>query len=534
MKRCGLYTRVSTEDQARVKDGSLDTQIDLLERHVQLKVDSADEPWRIVARYREEGRSGSNTNRPEFQRLLADVRAEKIDVVLCTKFDRISRSVRDFLDFQEILKESGVAFVSMGEQWDTTTPMGEFALLLFLGVAQLERKQISARTREKAEWRAQKGLKNGGQILGYDVDPDSPGIPTVNQQERDLVLLIFNTYLETDGYKRTAETLNQRGYRTKSYTSRRGVARGGQPFKDTTISRTLNNPFYIGKVRHKEELYDGQHEPIVPTELWESVQRVIDSKGGVRNRQQNLHLFRLQGLVRCGECGSYMSPYYGYGRGRKPYFYYRCTKRQHQGSCSMANVPASPLEDVIVQRLQQLSKQDRTIERLVKDSMTGTAELTSNLEQRRVNLQAQRTQVQAKIDALVESIADRAVKSVGKRLVELEEQSEQLDVEILDLGMEIEATKRKAVNAGALSASLTTFGDLYQEATPDEQRELIQLRVNQLVWTPDEIRLSLLDGEDTAVSAVQCKALIGSPYGIRTRATAVRGRRPRPLDERAT
>ncbi len=102
------------------------------------------------------------------------------------------------------------------------------------------------------------------------------------------------------------------------------------------------------------------------------------------------------------------------------------------------------------------------------------------------------------------------------------------------LDMEIEATNRKAVNAGALSAVLTTFDDLYLEATPEEQCELIQLRVNQLVWTPDEIRLSLLDGEDTAVTAVQCKASYGSPYGIRTRATAVRGRRPRPLDERAT
>ena len=95
--------------------------------------------------------------------------------------------------------------------------------------------------------------------------------------------------------------------------------------------------------------------------------------------------------------------------------------------------------------------------------------------------------------------------------MELEEQSEQLDGEILDVDLEIEITKQKAVNAGALSASLTTFGDLYQEAVPGEQRELIQLRVNPLVWTPDEIRLSLLDGEEAPVTAVQCKATIGSP-----------------------
>ena len=115
MKRCGLYTRVSTEDQAQVKDGSLETQMDLLERHVQLKADSTDETWRVAGRYREEGRSGKDMNRPEFQHLLADVRTGKIDVVLCTKFDRISRSVRDFLGFQETLKDAGVAFVCRPE-----------------------------------------------------------------------------------------------------------------------------------------------------------------------------------------------------------------------------------------------------------------------------------------------------------------------------------------------------------------------------------------------------------------------------------
>ena len=168
----------------------------------------------------------------------------------------------------------------MSEQLDTSTATGRAVLKILLVVAELEREQTSERTSQKAAWRASKGLKNGGQILGYDVDPDNPGIPTVNDQERDLVLLIYKTYLETDSYKRTAETLNQRGYRTKSYVSRRGSARGGRPFKDTTINRALTNPFYVGKIRHHDELFDGQHEPIVPLELWERVQRVIGNRGG--------------------------------------------------------------------------------------------------------------------------------------------------------------------------------------------------------------------------------------------------------------
>ena len=154
-----------------------------------------------------------------------------------------------------------------------------------------------------------------------------------------------------------------------------------------------------------------------------------------------------------------------------------------------------------------------------------------NLGQRRESLQAQRTQIRTKTDALPESFAEKkAIKSVGKRLVELEEQSEQLEAEILDLDIEIETTNEKVVNADALSASLTTFGDLYQEATPEEQRDLLHHRLHHLVWTPDEVRLSLRDG----VTAVQRETQLGSPYGIRTRVTGVRGQRPRPLDERAT
>ena len=497
MKRCGLYTRVSTEDQARVKDGSLDTQMDLLERHVQLKSETSSEPWAVAAKYREEGRSGSNTNRPEFQRLLADVRAQKIDVVLCTKFDRISRSVRDFLDFQETLKESGVAFVSMGEQWDTTTPMGEFALLLFLGVAQLERKQISARTREKAEWRAQKGLKNGGQILGYDIDPENPGIPIVNPEEKDLILLIYNTYLKGFGLKRTAQEINGKGYRTKTYTSRRGQMHGGKLFSDMAVSRILTNEFYIGKIRHKDEMYDGQHEPIVPSETFERVQRTLRANGGKRSRPQKRHLFLLDGLVRCGSCGSHMTSYFTYNHQKKLYAYYTCTNRAHRGEdgCTMANVPAKPLEKVIADRLIQLSKQDRTVDQLVNEAMADTSELLRNHTTRRTNLCANRARVQDQIAALVDGIAGRQtdLKSVSKKIVELEEQKEQLDAEILEVDIEIEATKQKAVSARSLTDSLTTFDDLYRDALPEEKRELIRLRVNQLIWTPDEIRLALLD-----------------------------------------
>ena len=126
------------------------------------------------------------------------------------------------------------------------------------------------------------------------------------------------------------------------------------------------------------------------------------------------------------------------------------------------------------------------------------------------------------------------MKSVGKKLVELEEQAEQLDDEILALDLEIEAAKEKAVSAQSMTESLTTFEDLYQEAMPEQRKELVRLRVNRVIWTPNQIRLALLDGPPGGdETGVQSDVTLGSPYGIRTRVTGVRGRRPRPLDERA-
>ena len=221
----------------------------------------------------------------------------------------------------------------------------------------------------------------------------------------------------------------------------------GNLFNDMAIRRIIANAFYIGKVRHKDKLYDGQHQPIVPPELLATAQRLLAANGGRRSRPQDCYLFTLDGLVRCGSCGAHMTPYFTNNHQKKLYAYYACTKRNHRGpdACSMANVPAAPLEQVIADRLIQLSRQDRTVDRLVKDAMADTSELLGNLADRRTTLCASRKRVQDQIDALVEGIANRrtALKSVSEKIVELEEQ---LEDEILEVGMEIEtANKRPSV-----------------------------------------------------------------------------------------
>jgi chromosome segregation ATPase len=188
----------------------------------------------------------------------------------------------------------------------------------------------------------------------------------------------------------------------------------------------------------------------------------------------------------------------------------------------MANVPAEPLEKVVADRLMELGRQDRTIDHLVKEAMSDMTELLGNLTKCREDRNAHRLRVQDRIDALVEGLAGRrtGLKSISKKLVELEEQTEQLDEEILGLDQEIGAAKEKAVSARSMTKSLTTFGDLYHGATPEERRELIRLQLNRVVWSPKQIRLALL-GSTKSVAGVQPEVTVGSGGGNRTPDTRI-------------
>jgi len=159
-KLCGLYVRVSTERQSELKDGSLDTQIDRLKQYIGFRTkslidDTKSTKWKAVEVYREEGRSGKNTERPALQKLLSDIKAGSINTVLCTKIDRITRSLIDFYKLIEIFTKHNVDFISLEENFDTSTPMGKAMLKMTLIWAELEREQTSHRTKEKMFWRAQ-------------------------------------------------------------------------------------------------------------------------------------------------------------------------------------------------------------------------------------------------------------------------------------------------------------------------------------------------------------------------------------------
>jgi site-specific DNA recombinase len=209
-----LITRVSTPRQAANDEGSLVNQLQRLRSYIQYRV-SCGESWQEVAVIELRGVSGKDSVRSdEFQAVFEKIRTGSANTVICPALDRVCRSVADFLALFEFLREHGVEFISLREQFDTTSPQGRFVATILMALAQLEREITAQRTREAMADRAVRGLWNGGQLLGYDLHSEQRGHLIPNAEEAMLVNLAFDLYLELGSIKETAETLNRRGYRT--------------------------------------------------------------------------------------------------------------------------------------------------------------------------------------------------------------------------------------------------------------------------------------------------------------------------------
>jgi site-specific DNA recombinase len=247
-KRVGLVTRVSTDRQAMTEEGLLKNQLQRLRAHVEYKAAVAGKDWQEAGVYELKAVSGKDSMRSaELQRLFADIRAGRVNTVMCTALDRICRSVKGFLWFFEMLNEHGVEFVCLKQNYDTTTPQGKLFVTIMMALAEFERDQTAERNRDTTAARSERGLWNGGQLLGYDLDTDHKGNLIPNPEEVTLVNFAFDYYLEHGSIKDTVEGLNRRGYRTKAYASRRGKFHPGVEFGTSSVQYMLKNPAYIGK-----------------------------------------------------------------------------------------------------------------------------------------------------------------------------------------------------------------------------------------------------------------------------------------------
>src|SRR6187401_3627086 len=269
--RCALYTRKSSEEGLEQDFNSLDAQREACEAFV---VSQKREGWTLLPElYDDGGYSGGTLERPAFQRLLADVSAGKVDVVVVYKVDRLTRSLSDFAKIVEVFDKSAVSFVSVTQQFNTTSSMGRLTLNMLLSFAQFEREVTGERIRDKIAASKKKGMWMGGQPpLGYEVK-DRKLI--VNAQEAETVRHIFRRYLELKSVRLLKADLDAQGIVSKARRAADGSAYGGKPLARGALYLMLQNRVYRGETVHKDKSYPGEHDAIIDERLWNEVQAIL-------------------------------------------------------------------------------------------------------------------------------------------------------------------------------------------------------------------------------------------------------------------
>ena len=351
--RCAIYTRKSTEEGLEQEFSSLDAQREAAEAFIQSQ---RREGWvALPEHYDDGGFTGANMDRPALQRLLKAIDAGTVDCVVVYKVDRLSRSLLDFTRILSLFEKQNVSFVAVTQQFNTSTSLGRLTLNILLSFAQFERELIGERTRDKMSAARMKGKWVGGcPVLGYDVDP-AGGRLVVNEEEAQVVRSIFALFEETGSATRTLAEIDRRGWRLKSWTRKKGQFRAGGRFELSSLRRLLTNILYTGAVRHKGQIYAGEHAGILPPEQWERVQGLMaQRKSFARGRLRNKHQALLSGLLYCECCEARMLYAYA-GKGGRKYPYYLCRNAQQNGwaVCPSKSLPAQAIEDSVVRQIRK-------------------------------------------------------------------------------------------------------------------------------------------------------------------------------------
>ncbi len=480
--RCAIYTRKSTEEGLDQEFNTLDAQRESGEAYIKSQ---AHEGWECLSdRYDDGGFTGGNMDRPALQRLMSDIEAGRIDCVVVYKVDRLSRSLLDFARMMEVFEKHHVSFVSVTQQFNTSTSMGRLVLNVLLSFAQFEREMISERTRDKIAATRRKGKWSGGMpLLGYDVDPRGSKL-IVNEGEAARVRAIFELYLEHQALLPVIQELDRRGWLNKRWTTRKGHERGGKLFNKNSLWHLLTNITYIGKLAYKDEVHDGEHPAIVTDDIWQRVQALLQRNGRtggapVRNKFGAL----LKGILRCVPCNCAMSPTHATRNGNKRYRYYVCTNAQKRGwqNCPSKSIPAPEIERFVVDQIKCIGKDPSLLNETVAQARKQGQSHVTELEAERRGLERELGKWNGEVRQLLDQIAPNDGDTPATaRLADLQERIRVTERRATEIREQAIALSHKLVDEREVTKVMSVFEPVWESLTPREQIRVVQLLVERV------------------------------------------------------
>jgi site-specific DNA recombinase len=347
--RCAIYTRKSTEHGLEQEFNSLDAQRDACEAYIKSQ---ASQGWRALPQhYDDPAYSGGNLQRPALKKLLADIEAGRIDVVVVYKIDRLTRSLADFAKLVEAFDAKSISFVAVTQQFNTTTSMGRLTLNVLLSFAQFERELSSERVRDKIAASRRKGKWTGGTVpLGYE-SRDKKLV--INKTEAETVRTIFSRYLELQSFSKLVADLDRRGIVTKRRNTKVAKYNGGISFGYGPLAYFLKNRVYVGEVHHGDNWFKGEHKAIIDRQTFESVQALLKSNATGRKTKRSESGALLKGKL-FDDKGNLMSPSFSTKNGVRYRFYVSSAPlrgRKAEGG-SITRIPAAEIESAVIAALQ--------------------------------------------------------------------------------------------------------------------------------------------------------------------------------------
>lgn len=494
-RRCAIYTRKSTDEGLDQDFNTLDAQREAGEAYI---ASQRHQGWEsLLDRYDDGGFTGANVERPALQRLMADIEEGKIDAVVVYKVDRLSRSLLDFARLVEVFDRHGVAFVSVTQQFDTASSMGRLILNVLLSFAQFEREMIAERTRDKMAAARKKGKWLGGTPpLGYDV---TNGRLVINEEETQQVRELFRTYLAERSLIATADILNARGWRTKSWTTKKGRVREGRKWDKGSVHRVLTNVTYIGKVSHKGDIYEGEQDAVIDAEIFARVRELLDDNAADRGAStRNRQGFLLRSLLRCAACGSAMTTSFSKGRSSQ-YRYYVCTKVNRSGrkACTVKSIPADAVEDYVIKQLRQIAGEPEVIGRITEQLTREHAEKLPALEKERERLRDEHRRRREEAAGAIRALAGEGETSrlAAEHLAELDQRAVEIERRLTTIREEMVAISRQRVDVTDVRRVLSLFDQMWDLLGIMEQARILRLLLERVDYdgVKGEMALSFFD-----------------------------------------
>jgi site-specific DNA recombinase len=352
--RCAVYTRKSTDEGLDQEFNSLDAQYEACTAYI---ASQRHEGWKLLSeRYDDGGISGGTLERPRMQRLLSDIDAGRIDMIVVYKIDRLTRSLADFAKLVERMEAAGCSFVSVTQSFNTSSSMGRLTLNMLLSFAQFEREVTAERIRDKIAASKKKGLWMGGLApLGYDPHPDKTRRElVVNDAEAETVQRVFELYLSAGCINATVRAAADSDLRSKRRTFADGRIQGGNAFGRGQLHGLLTNPVYRGLIKHKDKTWPSVHPAIIDEDLWDAVQTKLQSasakRRGVTKINQGVTEAPLLGKL-LDEAGERLTPTHTKRHNRIFRYYVSNGFVSGNPRPDGWRLPAKPLEDAVAQAI---------------------------------------------------------------------------------------------------------------------------------------------------------------------------------------